>query len=101
MPSQTCVVRVAGDLVDLIPLFMESRHRELHALRAAIASADFERLRQIGHRMRGVGLSYGFKEVSAIGRRIEESARKEDRAALEEQVSQYTAYLSSVHIIYE
>ena len=101
MPSHTCVVRVASDLADLIPLFMESRHKELHALRAAIANADFEILRQIGHRMRGVGLSYGFEEVSAIGRRIEESARREDRAALEEHVSQYAAYLASVQVIYE
>ena len=94
-------VKVAKDLEDLIPVFMKNRHKELDSLRVALASADFEQLRQLGHRMKGVGNSYGFERVSTIGKYIEEGARSGDRAALQASISEYQDYLSKVQIAYE
>ena len=94
-------VTVAKDLQDLIPVFMSNRHQELDALRAALAAADFEKLRQLGHRMKGVGSSYGFVHVSTLGKYIEEGARSGDRAALQASISEYGDYLSKVQIAYE
>jgi HPt (histidine-containing phosphotransfer) domain-containing protein len=94
-------VKVAKDLEDLIPVFMSNRHKELDTLRAALAAADFERLRQLGHRMKGVGNSYGFARVSVLGQHIEDGARSGDRAALQAAISDYEDYLSKVQIAYE
>jgi HPt (histidine-containing phosphotransfer) domain-containing protein len=94
-------VIVAKDLQDLIPVFMSNRHQELDALRVALAAADFEKLRQLGHRMKGVGSSYGFVHVSTLGKYIEEGARSGDRAALQASISEYGDYLSKVQIAYE
>jgi HPt (histidine-containing phosphotransfer) domain-containing protein len=94
-------VKVAKDLEDLIPVFMKNRHKELDTLRVALASADFEQLRQLGHRMKGVGNSYGFERVSTIGKHIEEGARSGDRAALQASINEYQDYLSKVQIAYE
>src|SRR5512145_1447797 len=94
-------VTVAKDLQDLIPVFMSNRHQELDALRVALAAADFEKLRQLGHRMKGVGSSYGFVHVSTLGKYIEEGARSGDRAALHASISEYDDYLSKVQIAYE
>jgi len=94
-------VKVAKDLEDLIPVFMKNRHKELDTLRVALASADFEQLRQLGHRMKGVGNSYGFARVSTIGKHIEEGARSGDRAALQASINEYQDYLSKVQIAYE
>ena len=94
-------VKVAKDLEDLIPVFMKNRHKELDALRVALASADFEQLRQLGHRMKGVGNSYGFERVSTIGKYIEDGARSGDRAALQASISEYQDYLAKVQISYE
>ena len=77
------VVKVSKDLEDLIPVFLGNRRKELDTLRAALAAADFEQLRQLGHRMRGVGNSYGFEQVSSLGKQIEDGARSGDKAALE------------------
>lgn len=101
MNDSAYIVRVSKDLEDLIPTFMGNRRKELDALRAALAAADFEQLRQIGHRMRGVGHSYGFDQVSDMGRHIEEHARSGDKAALDRQLLQYADYLSRVQIAYE
>ena len=101
MNESDCKVIVQKDLEDLIPVFMRNRHKELDSLRAAVAAADFEQLRQLGHRMKGVGNSYGFTHISTLGKRIEDGARAGDRASLQASVSEYDEYLSKVQISYE
>ena len=94
-------VIVSKDLEDLIPVFMRNRHKELDSLRVALAAADFEQLRQLGHRMKGVGNSYGFTHVSTLGKYIEDGARSGDRASLQASISEYGEYLTKVQIAYE
>jgi HPt (histidine-containing phosphotransfer) domain-containing protein len=94
-------VVIAKDLEDLIPVFLKNRHKEVDTLRVALASADFEQLRQLGHRMKGVGNSYGFERVSVIGKQIEDGARSGDRAALEACIAGYADYLAKVEVAYE
>ena len=94
-------VVVAKDLEDLIPVFLKNRKKEVDTLRVALASADFEQLRQLGHRMKGVGNSYGFARVSVIGKEIEDGARSGDRAGLEASIAGYADYLSKVEVAYE
>jgi HPt (histidine-containing phosphotransfer) domain-containing protein len=101
MDGPSYKVTVARDLEDLIPVFMTNRRKELDTLRVALAAADFEQLRQLGHRMKGVGNSYGFNHVSTLGKYIEEGARSGDRAALEARIVEYADYLAKVQIQYE
>jgi len=101
MNENDCKVIVQKDLEDLIPVFMRNRQKELDALRVALAAADFEQLRQLGHRMKGVGNSYGFTHVSTLGKYIEDGARSGDRASLQARISEYEEYLSKVQITYE
>jgi HPt (histidine-containing phosphotransfer) domain-containing protein len=101
MTDQAIAVTVAKDLEDLIPTFMKNRSKELETLRAALAAGDFEQLRQLGHRMKGVGNSYGFEKVSTLGRQIEDGAKTGDRAGLATRIAEYTDYLARVQIVYE
>ena len=101
MNSHDYLVKVARDLEDLIPVFLRNRHKEVDSLKVALAAADFEQLRQLGHRMKGVGNSYGFALVSTFGKHIEDGARSGDRAALEAHIKQYADYLSKVQVTYE
>jgi HPt (histidine-containing phosphotransfer) domain-containing protein len=101
MSDDAHIVRVSKDIEDLIPVFLANRKKELETLRAALAAGDFDQLRQLGHRMRGVGNSYGFERVSTLGKEIEEGARNGDRAALEAHIAAYGEYLSSVRVAYD
>ena len=101
MNESTHTVTVAKDLEDLIPTFMKNRAKELDTLRVALSGGDMEQLRQLGHRMKGVGVSYGFDKVSALGKQIEDGAKSGDRAGIEAAVSQYADYLAKVKIVYE
>ena len=101
MNQQTITVTVAKDLEDLIPVFMGNRHKEIESLRAALAAADFEQLRHLGHRMKGVGNSYGFERISLFGKQVEDGARSGDRGSIETTIAEYRDYLSRVQISYE
>lgn len=101
MTAQTHLVTVAKDLEDLIPTFMKNRSKELETLRTALAGGDLETLRQLGHRMKGVGNSYGFEKVSVLGKQIEDGARGDDRAGLQSCIAEYADYLARVQIVYE
>ena len=101
MSDPTITVTVAKDLEDLIPTFMKNRAAELETLRAALAAGDLEQLRQLGHRMKGVGTSYGFEKVSVLGKQIEDGAKTGDRAGLEARIAEYAGYLARVQIVYE
>ena len=92
MSADDYKVLVAKDIADLIPVFMKNRHKELDALRVALAAADFEQLRQLGHRMKGVGNSYGFNHVSTLGKSIEDGAKSGDRAARRRSPSTTTIF---------
>jgi HPt (histidine-containing phosphotransfer) domain-containing protein len=101
MNAPTVTVTVAKDLADLIPVFFKNRQKELEHLRGALAAADFEQLRQLGHRMKGVGNSYGFAKVSELGKRIEDGAKGADKVSIDTCIGEYADYLSKVQIVYE
>jgi HPt (histidine-containing phosphotransfer) domain-containing protein len=86
---------------DLIPMFLENRHKELATLRAALAASDLEQMRALGHRMKGVGSSYGFVEISTLGRKIEDGAKANDTTGIAAQLADYADYLERVKVVYE
>ena len=87
-------------ILELIPAFLNNRKREVESLRHALVTGDFELVRQLGHRMRGVGGSYGFEYVTLLGRRLEQCGRERDADLLGELVAEYADYLSNVRIDY-
>jgi len=99
--SDPITVTVAKDLEDLVPTFMKNRTKELETLRAALAAGDFEQMRQLGHRMKGVGNSYGFEKVSLLGKQVEDEAKAGNREALAANLAEYADYLARVQIVYE
>ena len=101
MTDNSFTVTVARDLEDLIPGFMQNRRSEVEALRTALTSSDFEKLHQLGHRMKGVGNSYGFARITTVGIQIEEAARSRDQTSLDELISGYAEYLDKVTVEYE
>jgi len=101
MTENIHVVTVAKDLADLIPVFFKNRQKEVEALRAALSAQDYEQLRHLGHRMKGVGNSYGFALISEIGKRVEDSAKSNDKPAVDACIGEYADYLSKVQVVYE
>lgn len=93
--------RVPSALAELIPTYLNNRRREIQTLSEALMANDFDKLKYLGHRMRGAGKSYGFAAVSVIGDQIEHYAKTKDAASLRNLLPIYADYLARVQITYE
>lgn len=93
------VVYVDPDFMDLIPFFLESRHKEIVTIRECIASADLKEAQRLGHGMKGAGGGYGFQEISSIGKSIEEAAKAGNTGEIEEALERLTEYLAVVEVL--
>jgi signal transduction histidine kinase/CheY-like chemotaxis protein/HPt (histidine-containing phosphotransfer) domain-containing protein len=77
--------------------FLSNCGRDLQRLRAALDGSDFAATRAIGHALGGAGGSYGFDEITRIGRAIEEQSKRGDATGVSGLVGQLEDYLSRVH----
>jgi HPt (histidine-containing phosphotransfer) domain-containing protein len=96
---QHCAL-VDRSIHDLVPAFLNNRKREVETLRHALVMGDFDLVRHVGHRMRGVGGSYGFEYITQLGRRLEHCGRERDADLLGELLAEYADYLATVRIEY-
>jgi HPt (histidine-containing phosphotransfer) domain-containing protein len=97
MPQQF-EAHVPPELADLVPEFLRNRQKQLEELRRAVQAQDFQQLREQANSMIGVGKPYGFPEVSALGKRIDSSARERDAATAADLVELYGYYLEHVRV---
>ena len=78
---------------DRIGPFLERRRREIPILRDALAAAETEEIRAIGHNLKGVGAGFGYAQLADLGLRLEEAAADEDHAGLEAAIDALEAFL--------
>ena len=101
MTAKEHTVILSRRFEELIPGFIDNRRKELEELRGALDAGRYEQLGELGHRMRGIGSSYGFDRVSEFGGQIEERAAASDRAGLAACLAEYAEYLARVKVVYE
>jgi signal transduction histidine kinase/FixJ family two-component response regulator len=91
-------IRVPVDLRlrTLTARFLANCGRDLARLRAALAGGELAVTRAIGHSLRGSGSSYGFDEITRLGRAIEEDSLRGDAESVGGLVAQLEDYLSRV-----
>jgi CheY-like chemotaxis protein len=89
-------VTVDGHLRALAVRFLSNCGRDVLRLRAALEGGDFSAARAIGHSLRGVGGSYGFDEITRIGKAIEEQSTRGDAAGVSGLAAQLEDYLTRV-----
>lgn len=75
---------VPVDLKPLVPGFVKRREKDVADLMDALEKDDFPLIKDIGHRLKGMGVGYGFPKISEIGAVIESAAiaKDSDRIAL-------------------
>lgn len=93
-------VSIDPDLQDIVPIFLANREKDIQTLRASLVNQDFEKIRILGHRMKGDGGGYGFQAISEIGGAMESAAGRHDRPAIERLTGQLEEFLARVEIVY-
>ncbi len=92
-PSDSTGRSVHDDLVQLKSTFIRNRHRDVATLRQAIAKQDFEIVRTIGHRIKGLAGSYGLDDIGGIGSAIEQAALARDSDGVAAETTRLTEAL--------
>lgn len=94
------IIEVDSDLEDLIPGFLERRQQDLQTLRDALNSADFARIGQLAHTLKGVGGGYGFDAITSISQQLQQAAENRSATEIEANLAELTDYLARIEVVY-
>ena len=62
---------LAGEISELRSLYLDYLRGEIDLLRSVVVRKDLEEVREVGHRLKGSGGSYGFHHISELGEKIQ------------------------------
>ncbi|MGH8606285.1 MAG: Hpt domain-containing protein [Gammaproteobacteria bacterium] len=101
MGKERIVVSGDPDLAMLIPCFLDNRRKDVCVMREAMAYADYERIRILGHSIKGSGGGYGFDTITELGACIESAAMVGDRVQIMQALEALNEYLERVQVVYD
>ena len=99
--GEKIVIHIEPELEELIPGYIENRHKDVRSILEALERGDYETIRILGHSMKGSGGGYGFDAITDIGRSLEQAAKNRDTEEIRKWIDELLIYLDSVEIIYE
>jgi signal transduction histidine kinase/CheY-like chemotaxis protein/HPt (histidine-containing phosphotransfer) domain-containing protein len=99
MAGQKIVIHIEDeDLRTLIPAYLDRRREEINDLLNAVAKADYDLLRRMGHKIKGSGGSYGLDQLYKIGGQLESSAQEQDMPAIKNEISSLADFLARIEV---
>jgi len=87
---------VSLELLDIIPLFIESRDADLARIPGLLASSSFQELYRLGHNMKGTSAAFHLKALSNLGLELETGAREHDEAKIQAAAARLAEALEEV-----
>lgn len=80
-------------LLPLIPEYLRNRKEDIQKIKKALDNNDFDRIEDLGHKMKGSGKCYGFEKISMLGHQIEVSAKRKRSMEIKRSLGQMQDYL--------
>jgi CheY-like chemotaxis protein/HPt (histidine-containing phosphotransfer) domain-containing protein len=93
-PSLDRAAHIDQEIRQRRPKFLEYRRKDLGAMRQAADQQDYEAIRIMGHRIKGLAGSYGFHDIGALGHQLEQAAQARDLAAIHHEIMKLAAILA-------
>lgn len=79
--------------------YLNRRNEELRELNAALIDKNYEPAIRIGHILKGNGSTFGFDELSDLGKDIEQAGENEDEVILKLLVNSLQVFLQKAQSI--
>ena len=91
-------VQIPEELRDIAPAYLESRKRDLEALKDALTRKDFDFIAKLSHKTKGTAGGYGFGELGVIAKSLEMAAKTQNLTEAESAFAAMESYLRKVEI---
>jgi PAS domain S-box-containing protein len=89
-------IRVDPLIKPFVPAFLESCLELCTRLDAAVKNWEISSIREISHRLAGEGGTYGFDEISRLGREINKTAKSGEPAEIPPLISDLRRFIETV-----
>jgi PAS domain S-box-containing protein len=100
-PKDRILVKVRPIIADMVPGFLTSRRKDVESIREALDRDEMEKIRVLGHNMKGIGSSYGFPPITEIGRKLEEASSAGSKDVIKKLAAELADYLDRVEVTTE
>ena len=99
LPPGRIQVRADARLRAVIPEYLQNRRDDVQAIREALESLDYEKIRELGHKMHGSGSGYGFPRITEIGQALENACRERSADAIHSRIAELSTYLDRIEVV--
>lgn len=88
-------IQIPKELAHMVPAFLERRETEIHTIETHLEKAEFSVIKNIAHKMKGHGATYGFTGLSALGKDLEIAAGHQNETVVKELVKMLPTMIST------
>lgn len=99
-PDERIIIRIAADMSDIVPEFLDNARNDILTLREAITHEDYEAVLVLGHGMKGVG-DFGFEYIARVGASLEQAARARNCEDIEQLTGDLATYLERAEVVFD
>ena len=75
--------------IDQKKKYLSRRVEEIEELKRCIQTSNFDLAGNIGHKLKGNGVTFGFPEISNIGNKIEIASSEKNQLLLEKSIEEF------------
>ena len=93
------VVHIDPALKELVPRYLDNRHKDITEISRLLADGDMDAVRIIGHNMAGSAGGYGFPEIGKMGKEIERAALQAQTVEIGRWVTHLADYLARITVV--
>lgn len=98
--NRTIVIQVNPRIGDIVDSYLEHRNQDVDSLLGALERGEFDHISHLAHDLVGTGGSFGFEDMSLIGRSLESAASNKKTEEIKLLVQDLADYLSNVKVVY-
>jgi HPt (histidine-containing phosphotransfer) domain-containing protein len=93
-------VSIPQAIRSLVPQYLQDQRGAATLILVALEQRDYQTIRELAHKMRGSGGSFGFDTLTSIGQNLEAAAQSKDQEAVRRWYHELSRYLDRVQVVY-
>ena len=87
---------IPPELKAIIPGYLDRRDQDILQLKLAVDQNDFQTIGKIAHKLKGNGASYGFNQLTEIGKKLMHSSEIENQLTTVQLINEFEVELNTI-----